>query len=169
MSEVADRFGGDLAALTDEVFVRLTTAGRTVATAESLTGGLLGAALTARSGSSAIYRGGVVSYTIDSKIDLLGVSGDLLDRHGPVHPAIAVAMASGVRERLHADFGLSTTGVAGPEAHGAQPVGTVEVACAGPSGVRQRRLTLGGDRETIRYGAVAGVLRLLLDTWLSEH
>lgn len=146
----------------DQVFDLLTASGRTVATAESLTGGLLGAVLTLRSGSSAIYRGGVVAYAVDLKHRLLGVSTELLERYGPVHPETAAAMASGVRERLGADYGLATTGVAGPEAHGAQPVGTVDLACAGPGGLLRRRLALVGDREVIRAGAVQGALDLLV-------
>lgn len=135
----------------------------TAATAESLTGGLLGAAFTHQAGSSATYRGGVVSYAVDLKTSLLGVDADQLAEHGPVHPSTARAMAEGVRDRLGATYGLSTTGVAGPEPHGDQPVGTVDVACAGPGGTRGERLRLRGDREQIRRSTVTAALELLLD------
>ncbi|REF35101.1 CinA family protein [Thermasporomyces composti] len=140
---------------------RLLAAGRTVATAESLTGGLLGAALTARAGSSRIYRGGVVAYASDLKVSLLGVSAAELERHGPVHPRTAQAMAVGVRDRLGATYGLATTGVAGPEPHGGQPVGTVDLACAGPGETVVRRYQLSGDRQAVRRAAVVAALELL--------
>jgi nicotinamide-nucleotide amidase len=139
--------------------------GQTVATAESLTGGLLGGALTATSGSSATYRGGVVAYALELKASLLGVPDDLLARLGPVHPETAAAMAVGARDRLGATFGLSTTGVAGPEPHGDQSVGTVDLACAGPEPGSPvvRRHHLSGDRATVRQLAVRAALDLLCD------
>jgi nicotinamide-nucleotide amidase len=135
--------------------------GETVATAESLTGGLLGAALTERPGSSSTYRGGVVAYAVELKAQLLGVSAELLRDHGPVHPRTAEAMAVGARDRLGATYGLSTTGVAGPEPHGDQPVGTVDVACSGPAGATVRRLQLTGGRDDIRRATVTAALGLL--------
>ncbi len=149
----------DLAARCHELLSRQHA---TAATAESLTGGLLGAAFTHQAGSSATYRGGVVSYAVDLKTSLLGVDADQLAEHGPVHPSTARAMAEGVRDRLGATYGLSTTGVAGPEPHGDQPVGTVDVACAGPGGTRGERLRLHGDREQIRRSTVTAALELLL-------
>ncbi len=139
----------------------LLARGETVATAESLTGGLLGGALTAVSGISAVYRGGVISYAVDVKASLLGVPQALLDRYGPVHPDTAAAMATGVRRLLGATYGLSTTGVAGPLPHGGQPAGTVDIACVGPSGPVLRRLRLDGDREQIRARTVSTALDLL--------
>ncbi|WP_460445883.1 CinA family protein [Angustibacter aerolatus] len=112
----------------------LLAAGATVATAESLTGGMLGAALTAVPGVSAAYRGGVVSYATDLKHALLGVDADLLAREGAVHPDVARAMALGVRDRLGADWGIATTGVAGPDPQDGRPAGTVYVAVAGAAG-----------------------------------
>jgi nicotinamide-nucleotide amidase len=109
----------------------------TVATAESLTGGLLGAELTAMPGSSATFAGGIVAYATALKASLLGVPEDLLARHGAVHPEVAVAMAEGVRDRLGATYGLAVTGVAGPEPQDGRPVGTVHLAVAGPGGVSQ--------------------------------
>ena len=134
--------------------------GATLATAESLTGGLVGAALTDVPGISAIYRGGVIVYATDLKATLAGVPADLLADVGPVHPDTAAALASGVRERLGATYGLATTGVAGPDPQAGIEAGTVYVGVAGPAGVRVRRLDLSGDREAVRRGSVLGVLEL---------
>lgn len=117
----------------DRVVHRLLTERRaTVAVAESLTGGLIGAELTLMPGSSATYAGGVVSYATRLKQELLGVPGELLAAHGAVHPEVAAAMAIGVRDRLGASYGLAATGVAGPEPQDGRQVGTVFVAVAGP-------------------------------------
>ncbi|MFB4315350.1 CinA family nicotinamide mononucleotide deamidase-related protein [Actinomadura sp. 21ATH] len=106
----------------------------TVATAESLTGGLIGAELTRMPGSSATYAGGMVAYATALKEVLLGVPGEVLAAHGAVHPDVAGAMASGVRDRLGATYGVAVTGVAGPESQDGHPVGTIFVAVAGPEG-----------------------------------
>ncbi|HEY8454524.1 MAG TPA: CinA family protein [Actinopolymorphaceae bacterium] len=141
---------------------RLLERGATVATAESLTGGLLGAALTALPGSSKIYRGGVIAYALDLKTALVGVPADELERLGPVHPRTAQAMARGVRDRLGATYGLATTGVAGPEPHGDQPVGTVDLACAGPEDlIVVRRQQFSGKRDQVRHAAVVAALEIL--------
>jgi nicotinamide-nucleotide amidase len=104
----------------------------TVAVAESLTGGLLGARLTDMPGSSVTFRGGVISYATDLKAELLGVPKDLLAAHGAVHADVATAMARGVRDRLGATYGLAVTGVAGPEPQDGQSVGTLHLSVAGP-------------------------------------
>jgi nicotinamide-nucleotide amidase len=109
----------------------LAERGATVAVAESLTGGLIGAELTAMPGSSATFAGGVIAYATPLKHSLLGVPADLLAAQGAVHPAVAAAMARGVRDRLGASYGLAVTGVAGPEPQDGRPVGTVHVAVAG--------------------------------------
>lgn len=101
--------------------------GRTVATAESLTGGLVGAALTAVPGSSAVYRGGVIPYATDLKASLLDIP-KLTMSHGPVSSEVVAAMAVNAAYLLNSDFGVATTGVAGPEAQEDKPVGTVFVA-----------------------------------------
>lgn len=132
----------------------------TVATAESLTGGMVGAALTDVPGVSAVYRGGLVVYATDLKAKLAGVSEDLLAAVGPVHPDTAAALATGVRERLEATYGLATTGVAGPDPQAGIAAGTVYVAAAGPSSVQVRKLQLTGDRATIRRASVLAVLEL---------
>ncbi|MGH8829208.1 MAG: CinA family protein, partial [Jiangellaceae bacterium] len=97
----------------------------TVATAESLTGGLVCAALTSVPGASAVVRGGVVVYGTDLKVSLAGVDETALRQYGPVAAETALAMAAGVRERLHADVGVATTGVAGPDRQDDLPPGTV--------------------------------------------
>jgi nicotinamide-nucleotide amidase len=134
--------------------------GATVATAESLTGGMVGAALTGVPGVSAVYRGGVIVYATDLKAKLAGVPDDLLAAVGPVHPDTAAALAAGVRVRLDATYGLATTGVAGPDPQAGVEAGTVYVAAAGPDAVQVRKLELSGDRTAIRRGSVQAVLEL---------
>jgi nicotinamide-nucleotide amidase len=147
-----------------EVLTRLRGREDTLATAESLTGGLVGATLTAVPGSSAVYRGGLVVYATELKARLAGVDESLLERRGPVDPDVAGSLAAGVRERLGADWGLATTGVAGPEPQDGKPVGTVFVAAAGPHGASGvRALSFDGDRASIRAQTVEAALRLLLD------
>jgi nicotinamide-nucleotide amidase len=147
----------------DEVHQALLARGETLAVAESLTGGLLGAALTEVPGVSATFRGGVVAYATELKAGLLGVDAALLARVGPVDPEVAARMAAGARERLRATYGLATTGVAGPDPQDGHPPGEVYVAVSGPGGELQQRLDLSGDRAAVRAGAVTGALRLLAD------
>jgi nicotinamide-nucleotide amidase len=143
--------------------IRLLVArGLTIGAAESLTGGLVAAALTSVPGASAVFRGGIVAYVADVKASLLGVPPDLLDRVGTVHADVAIAMAQGVRRRLTAEVGMGTTGVAGPDPVDDHPVGTVHVAVASPAGVRHSELRLSGDRQAIRREAVNQVLNLLV-------
>ncbi|MQA87965.1 MAG: competence/damage-inducible protein A [Streptosporangiales bacterium] len=112
----------------------LAERGATVAVAESLTGGLLGAALTNMPGSSATFRGGVTAYASELKSASLGVPAELLADRGAVDPSVAVAMAAGARDRLGATYGLGVTGVAGPDPSEGHSAGTVHVGLAGPSG-----------------------------------
>lgn len=135
-----------------------------VATAESLTGGLLCARLVDLPGASDVVRGGVVAYTADLKTALLGVDADLVRRCGTVDPHVAEQMAVGVRRRLAATYGVATTGVAGPGPAEGKPAGTVFVAVAGPRGVRSVRLALAGTRAEIRSASVEAALSALLDT-----
>jgi nicotinamide-nucleotide amidase len=107
---------------------QLTDRGTTVAVAESLTGGLVVAALVGVPGASKVVRGGVVAYMTDLKASLLGVDTELLGRVGAVDPDVARAMARGVGVRLGADYGLATTGVAGPDPQDGHPVGEVWIA-----------------------------------------
>jgi nicotinamide-nucleotide amidase len=142
----------------------LIARGETIATAESLTGGLVAAALSSVPGSSAALRGGIVAYATELKTALLGVPADLLERHGAVHGAVAEAMARGARDRLGATTGVATTGVAGPDPAEGKPVGLVFIAVARPDGVISRQLDLSGDREAIRAATVRRVLGLLVST-----
>jgi nicotinamide-nucleotide amidase len=146
----------------ERVHALLLDRGATVAVAESLTGGLLGAALTTTPGSSATFRGGLVVYATDLKESVAGVPGPLLDAEGPVSAHVAAALAAGARDRLAATYGVGVTGVAGPDAQDGHPVGTVYVAVAGPDGGEVRSLDLPGDRAGIRAAAVAAALELLL-------
>jgi nicotinamide-nucleotide amidase len=135
--------------------------GATVAVAESLTGGLLTAALTATPGASESVRGGLVVYATSLKASLAGVPAPLLDQRGPVDPDVALALARGARSRLGATYGLAVTGVAGPDAQGDKPVGTVFLALAGPDHevVAERAFT--GDRAVVRAAAVRAALDIL--------
>ncbi len=139
----------------------MRAAGVSLATAESLTGGQLAAAVTAVPGASAAYLGGVVSYATEVKVAVLGVPRDVVDGVGAVSAECAVAMARGVRTLLGASYGVSTTGVAGPEQQEGKPVGRVHLAVAGPSGEATRQLDLPGDRAAVQQGAVDAALALI--------
>ena len=154
-------FGRDDDTLPGVVVRRLTQAGQTVAVAESLTGGLLGAALTELPGSSAAFRGGVQVYATDLKASLAGVPEQVLAEHGAVSPQTAEALATGVRERLGATWGVGVTGVAGPDEQEGVAVGTVHLAVAGPEGVRAITVRLPGGRPRVRQLAVTTALDLL--------
>lgn len=138
----------------------LADSGLTIAVAESCTGGLLGAALTAIAGSSAYVRGGVIAYADDVKAEHLGVGRHLLATHGAVSREVAEAMATGVRTRFDADLGVAITGVAGPDASEQKPAGLVFVAVADPSAIRVIRLDEDHGRELNRAHAVEAALRL---------
>ncbi len=133
----------------------------TLAVAESLTGGLLGGEISDTAGASAAFRGGVISYDVAAKRDLLGVPEDLLDARGPVDEDVAIAMATGARDRLGASYGIALTGVAGPGAHGGQPPGTVWCAVVGPAGARTVKWEWTGDRDRIRRLSVPYALDFL--------
>jgi nicotinamide-nucleotide amidase len=135
----------------------------TFATAESLTGGLVAATVVEIPGVSAVYRGGMVVYATDLKHSLAGVPEQLLHERGPVDGDVARALAIGARERCGADWGLATTGVAGPEPQDGVPVGLVYVAVSGPSGEAVRELHVDGNRATVRTESVTAVLNLLAE------
>jgi nicotinamide-nucleotide amidase len=140
----------------------MVAGGATLAVAESCTGGLLGAAITAQDGSSKYFRGGVLSYANDAKRDLLGVDADALATHGAVSRLVAEQMARGARERLGADHALAVTGVAGPGGGTAdKPVGTTWIALAGPGGVAAGRYRFRADRERNRRLATQAALDML--------
>jgi nicotinamide-nucleotide amidase len=144
--------------------------GLTLATAESCTGGLVSARLTAVPGSSAVFRGGVVAYSDEVKERELGVPAGLLKEHGAVSAEVAQAMAAGVRERLGADLGVAVTGVAGPGGGtDEKPVGLVFVHAAGPDGEEAHCTELPGDREMIRGRATAAALHLVRRLLESRH
>jgi nicotinamide-nucleotide amidase len=133
-----------------------------VAVAESCTGGLLGAALTAVPGSSEYVCGGVIAYANTAKHDLLDVDTSLIERHGAVSEEVAVAMAAGARRRFDAEVGVGITGVAGPGAdEGGKPAGLVFVAVTSPAGGRVRRLEGDAGRERNRAHAVHAALTML--------
>jgi nicotinamide-nucleotide amidase len=148
--------------LAGQVIGLLRAGGQTVAVAESLTGGLVAAALTTIPGASLAVRGGIVAYATDLKAALLSVPRPMLDEHGAVYPGVASAMAVGVRERLGATFGVATTGVAGPDPQDGQPVGTVHIAVSAEDDTVVRTLALDGDRDRIRRLTVDRSLALLL-------
>ncbi|WP_285550538.1 CinA family protein [Actinoplanes regularis] len=135
----------------------------TLATAESLTGGLVAATIVEIPGVSAVYRGGLVVYATELKSALAGVPAELLEERGPVDREVAAALAEGARDRCGADWGLATTGVAGPEPQDGKPVGLVYVAVAGPNGRQVRELRLIGNRMAVRTESVTAVLQLLTD------
>lgn len=144
-----------------ELIALMAARGITVAAAESLTGGLVVAELTKVAGSSAVVRGGVIAYATTLKHELLGVDSRLLAEVGPVHADVAGQMAAGVAVKLGATIGLSTTGVAGPDAQGGQAVGTVFVGLAVAGHIATHRLALTGSREQIRRSTVDACLELL--------
>ncbi|GHD07326.1 CinA family protein [Zhihengliuella salsuginis] len=142
-----------------------TARGATIATAESLTAGLVAAAIADVPGASAVLRGGVVAYHGDVKVGVLGVESDLLAERGSVDPEVALRMAAGARRVCGATIGVSTTGVAGPEPHDGKPVGRVYVAWESPWGAAVEELDLSGTRDEIRRAAcraaLAAVVRAL--------
>jgi nicotinamide-nucleotide amidase len=152
-----------------KLVARLTAAGETVACAESLTAGLVAATIADTPGASLVLRGGVVAYATELKTALLGVPPDLIARVGTVDAAVASAMAQGVRDRLGATWGVSTTGVAGPGPAEGKPAGTVHIAIAGPSGTATRRLELRGSRARIRAATVDAILALALEETQATH
>lgn len=141
----------------------LTRAGTSVSTAESLTGGLVCAALVGVPGASEVVRGGIVAYTAEAKIDLLGVPADLIAAQGTVSGLVASSMANAARRRFGSTYGLATTGVAGPDPSEGKPVGTVHVAIAGPAGTTSYEFRLDGDRQSIRNTTVAELLSRFVD------
>ncbi len=139
-----------------------------LATAESLTGGWIGMALTGVPGASAVYRGGLITYATELKATLAGVSVDTLNRDGPVAGTTAGELAAGAARRCGADWGLAVTGVAGPDSQDGHPVGQVFVGLIGPGQVAAvRELALRGTRAEIREQTVLGALTALLEALTS--
>lgn len=137
--------------------------GLTLATAESCTGGLVAGRITSVPGSSAVYLGGVVSYSNEVKRELLGVPQEVLERAGAVSAECAEAMATGARGRLKADVAVSVTGIAGPDGGTpVKPVGVVFFGVATAAGVESERCQYSGDRESVRRQAADRALALLM-------
>lgn len=148
--------------LEDVVALRLTVGGFTVAVAESCTGGLISQRLTDVAGSSKYFIEGVVAYSNEAKIRTLGVEPVLLLEHGAVSAPVAEAMAEGVRKRAGTDFGLSVTGIAGPDGGtDEKPVGLVYIALADDAHTEHRRLMIPGDRNLIRWRSSQATIDLL--------
>jgi nicotinamide-nucleotide amidase len=145
----------------EAVLDALRSRGWTIAVAESLTGGLLVAELISVPGASDVVRGGVVAYATDLKASVLGVDAALLDASGPVHPDVATQLATGVRDKLGADAGISTTGVAGPDPQDGHAPGEVYLGFALGDRVSSVGLALGGDRAAIRRDTVSESLSRL--------
>lgn len=142
----------------------LLRTGDTVSTAESLTGGALADLLSASPGASETFLGGVVTYATEAKVKVLGVSAQTVETRGVVSRECALEMAEGVRSLLDTDWGVSTTGVAGPTEQEGKPAGLVFVAVAGPRGTRCEQLDLHGDRAEIRHQACLQAAILALET-----
>ncbi|WP_374929167.1 CinA family protein [Kytococcus sedentarius] len=179
---VASARGLSSQALARRVIEELTRRGETIAVAESLTGGLVCAALTDVPGASVVVRGAVVSYATDLKASALGVDAGLLGREGPVHPAVAEQMAAGAARWAGADWGVATTGVAGPGPADGHPEGTVFVGVAragageapgqrageaaeqpaGEQSAVHRAFHFPGDRDAVRGASVEGALQEIL-------
>lgn len=144
-----------------EVVTLLAGRGETVACAESLTGGLVCAALTSVPGASAVVAGGIVAYTVPAKRDVLGVPAEVLEAHGAVAGETALAMAEAARRRFGTTWGIATTGVAGPDPSEGKAVGTVHVAAAGEESRAPVALSLHGSRSGIRAATVGHALEAL--------
>lgn len=146
-----------------KVIERLAERGKTLATAESLTGGGIGTALTAVPGSSAVYKGGVISYTNEIKMKVLGVREQLLSRYGAVSPWVAGEMVSGVCELMNVDIAVSVTGLAGPGGDEfGRPVGTVFIAYQDQHRSVVQHYCFEGDRDAVRAQTVESALEMIL-------
>lgn len=140
-------------------------AGKRLATAESLTGGGIGSAITSVSGASAVYAGGIISYTNQVKNRILGVPREYLDSLGAVSGPVAQAMAQGARRVLEADVAVSVTGLAGPDGDEfGHPVGTVFIGYADEHTAFAREYHFNGDRAEVREQTICAALKLVLET-----
>ena len=145
-----------------ELISILTQQGKTLVTAESCTGGLLGALLTDVPGASKVYLGGIVSYAYELKIQCLGVDPRILEAKGAICPEVAEQMAKGARERFCGDYAISVTGNAGPRTDPLNPnVGEIYIGCAWEGGCTVQRLELNGDRNRNRQAACKAALDLV--------
>ncbi len=147
-----------------ELVDALRRCGWTLACAESLTGGLVAAAIVDVPGASDVFRGGVVAYATDLKAAVLGVSSGQLEQTGPVDREVALQMARGARSVLAADCGVATTGVAGPGPADGHEAGTVWIAVSGPRREFARELHLPGGRSEVRSETVRAAIELVMET-----
>lgn len=146
-----------------ELVEALVRRGQTLATAESLTAGLLAATVAGVPGASAVLRGGLIVYATDLKGSLAGVDSAVLASDGPVAASTAAQLAEGARERCAADWGIGLTGVAGPDPQDGHAPGTVFLGLSGPDGTEVTALQLSGERWEIRFGSVRLAVSSLLD------
>ncbi len=152
------------ATLEETIGERLRVTGGSLATAESCSGGLIAHRVTNVAGSSAYFLGGVVSYSNEAKVSLLGVSKASLVEHGAVSEAVARQMAEGARARFGATYGVACTGIAGPSGGTPEkPVGLVYIGVAGPAGTRVERCQFTGDRERVKNQTAERALSLVLE------
>ena len=166
LADLRPVLGSDLATvgqgnLEDAVLHGLETRGHTLAVAESMTGGLLSARLTAIPGASRAFLGGATVYSPAAKRALLGLSETFLAEHGTVSEATSIALADAARKALGATWGLAVTGNAGPGAEGEAPVGTVFLATAGPEGTVALQRNIPGDRPDVQLRGAAAALDFL--------
>ncbi len=159
--------------LSKTIVKTLTLRGETISTAESITGGLIGGAITGVPGSSEVFLGGVISYSNQMKKDELGITAADIKKVGVVSEAIAVAMALAIQKRTKSTWAISSTGVAGPGPIDGIPAGTVWIAIAGPKIAQGIELSIAGKREIVRLGAVESALgafeRILSATKLAKR
>ncbi len=171
-SKIQEKLGNAIFTTTDEsmeevVGQLLQESGKTLAVAESCTAGMLGMHITRVPGSSSYFRGGILCYSNEAKMELCGVSAELLQRHGAVSAEVAEALATGVRKALHSTIGVSITGIAGPGGGSLEkPVGLVYIGISDGKQTLSRNRIMPGDRETIRerstYLALSWLRRLLI-------
>ncbi len=165
--QIEERLGDAIFAFRGEMMeevigLRLAVTGFTLATAESCTGGLIAQRITEVPGSSTYFKEGIVAYSNEAKVRLLGVPADLIGEYGAVSAPVAEAMAEGVRLRAETDFGIAVTGIAGPGGGDeAKPVGLVFIALADDAHTEHRKLMLPGDRQLVRWRAAQAALDLL--------
>ena len=159
--------------LSKTIVKTLSLRGETISTAESITGGLIGGAITGVPGSSEVFLGGVISYSNQMKKDELGITAADIKKVGVVSEAIAVAMALAIQKRTKSTWAISSTGVAGPGPVDCIPAGTVWIAIAGPKIAQGIELSIAGKREIVRLGAVESALgafeRILSATKLAKR
>lgn len=159
---MAQRASAARVTLEGDVVALLLSKGLTLACAESMTGGLLGARITTIPGSSDAFLGGFITYTDEVKAKLLGIDRGLLEREGAVTAVVAHEMARACRERCGADLGVSITGLAGPEAPDGLPVGLTYLGLATRDAVTVQERRFKGSRAEVREAAVDEALRMAL-------